>query len=254
MGPEIVAALQAAAPYVAAAGTAASMYGDKVAADERRSILNKAFRRTEESQDKTNKQVLDEGAKLTGQQRMADMQAQADANVLQSTQDLKGGAAMDAQGNAIIDTAGSDGNVSSDYVKAKADKALGEGERLSSIARELAKVRAPGQVATTESQRRADMTSGLNSMWSSTRNLNSADTLDAQNVDSPWWGKLGKVAQMVGMAAMAMPAAAGAGAGSAGMTGMQLGDMGATAGSGLDFGAGASSSWWGKPGLIKFGG
>jgi hypothetical protein len=48
----------------------------------------------------------------------------------------------------IIEGAGDGGNVSSDYLNAKADTALTEGNRLTAIARELSKTRAPGQLMT----------------------------------------------------------------------------------------------------------
>ena len=81
-----------------------------------------------------------------------------------------------------------------DFLKAKADKALSEGQRLSAIAQQLSRVRAPGQVAANDSERRAGVQGNIGSMWSTTGNLNRATELDAQNVQEPWWGQLGKVA------------------------------------------------------------
>ena len=212
----------AAIPYVVAAvGTAAKLRGDKIAGDQRRSDLNHAMQRTNKTQDDASAKIVQESQSLAPTARQQAMDTQAATNVAQSTGDLKGAAALDANGNAVIDTAGDRGNVSQDFMTAKADRALSEGQRLSSLASAMAKTRAPGQVATDEAQRRAALTGDLNSTWSSTRNLNQADTLKAQERQAPLWGQLG------GLAAQAALAYLTAGAGNAAMAGAGMGQTSA---------------------------
>ena len=244
MGPEL-------ALLMMAGGTGLSIAGQQQAANERRDMLNRAMTRTDQTTGRANDMLLGEGANYAADKRAQAMQQQADTNLAQSNTDLRGAGATDEQGNAIINTSGDAGAVSGDFLKAKADKALSEGQRLSAIAQQLSRVRAPGQVAANDAQRRAGVQGDIGSMWSTTGNLNRATELDAQNVQEPWWGQLGKVAAMVGSAAGGMP---GAGLGmDAGLSGMQLGEMGARAASGLDFASPSGGNWWGKGARIKFG-
>lgn len=192
---------------IAGAGTAANYYGEKQAANERRGILNNAFAKVNDTTDKATKLVTDEGAKLAGDQRLQAMQGQEAAAYNQAQQDLtKTGAA------GGIDTVGDGGNVSGDFMKAKADRALAEGNRMTAIARELARTRSPSLMLQDEGLRRADIAGQTNSMFGSTRNLTNAAQLDAQGVDSPWWGKMGKLAQMAALAYATGGGAAGGGA------------------------------------------
>lgn len=228
MGPEIALAM-------ALGGTGLGIAGQQQAKREQKSILNRALQRSTESQDKTAQKVLTEAGSLDPTQRAQAMQTAEDQTYAQSTGDLKSGAALDASGNAIINTAGDAGNVSGEFLARKADKALAEGDRMTAIARELAKTRAPGQVVNNENQRRASMTGDLNSMWSTTKNLNDANQMDAANVEEPWWGQLGKIAAAVGSAAGGgLGALGGAGAAASGanygLSGLKLGEQAAAPG------------------------
>lgn len=197
MGPELALAL-------AAGGTAAQMIGARQQQKEQRAILNRAMERTAKTQQDASRAILDEAGNFAPDKRQAAMQAAEDAAYQQAVADTGG-----AQGGAAANVPEAGGNVSADYVKARADRALSEGNRLTAALREAAKVRAPGQVQTTEANRRAALTGDLNSKWSTTRNLANADQMDAESVDMPWYGQLGKLASAVGSAAMMMPGQAG---------------------------------------------
>lgn len=207
----------AAIPYIImAVGTAAKMAGDRNAAREKRSILNQAMDRNNEAQDKANAQLIDEAGEYSGQKRTDAINAQQDATYNQSLQDI----GMGQGGNAgvTIDTAGSDGALSGDFLKAKADKAISEGNRITQVAREFAKVRAPGQRSLQDSMRLADVQGQIGSAGATTRAMSRAAELDAQNVSSPWWGKLGGLAAQAAAIYASGGAAGAAGAGSAGAT------------------------------------
>lgn len=191
MGPEFLAAAQAAAPYLAVGGAAANYLGEQQANRERRGILNRAMAQTNEAQDKATELVQDEAKNYAPDQRLKDMQAQEQAAYERAQQDTGGAVLEDAKGN-----------VSDAYVRAKADKAIQEGDRLSKIAREMARVRAPGLQMHNEGLGLADLAGRTGSMFGSARNMAQAAQLDAQAVDAPWWGQLGKLAQAVGSGLM----------------------------------------------------
>jgi hypothetical protein len=205
----------AAIPYIImAVGTAAKLASDRNASKEKRSILNKAMERNNEAQQKANAQLVDEASNYSGEKRNAAIQAQQDATYAQSLKDI--GMDQAGAGGANIDTAGSEGNVSGDFLKAKADRTISEGNRITDVARELAKVRAPGQQSLTDNMRLADVQGTINSSASTTRNLARAAELDAQNVQPSWWGKLGGLAAQAAAIYASGGAGAGAGAGAAG--------------------------------------
>lgn len=218
MGPEIALALMAA-------GTGAQMIGARQQQKQQRNILNRAMDDTARTQRQATTQVMDEAKKFTPESRMQAMQDAEQANYSQAQTDVGGGAA------ANIPTAS--GNVSADYIKAQADRALSEGNRLTSIAREAAKVRAPGSMQNAEALRRANLTGDLASRWATNRNMSAAAQQDAASVDAPWYSDLGKIASAVGSAALMAPAAGAAG--TAGVTGAN----GAFLGEGLASGVGA---------------
>lgn len=181
MGPQVLFML---------AATAASMAGDRQAQKERRGILNRSLAETGETQKQATKAVLDEGRNFSPDARMQAMNEVEAATAAQQQKDLAGAAPLETVGGA--------GNVSQDFVQAKANKVASEGDRLSSIARELAKVRAPGALLSAEGMRRANTMGNVNSMWSSARNMADARRLDAGEVEAPWWGQLSKIASMAG--------------------------------------------------------
>jgi hypothetical protein len=223
-------------PYIAAAGTAANVAGEQQAASQRRSILNSQMDRNERTQRETTQQLLDEGRKFRAEDRLASMQQQEGAQERQALADVGTGAA------ASIPQAA--GDVSAAYAKAKADRALSEGMRLSAIAREVAKTRAPGSLQNDEALRRANLTGDVASKWSTTRNMGQAAELDAQAVEAPWWGQLGKLASAVGTAAMMAPAAA-PGAGGVNYS---------LAGGGAKLGTSSAPGFWSGASRIRFGG
>lgn len=224
MGPDILL------PGLLLGGsTALQMAGEKSRQREQRRILNRALDDTAKTQQQGAQMVLDQGNKLTGAARQAAL-ADQEAQTLAQTQRDLGGVMAPNGGAAIIDTAGSPGAVSTDFIKAKADKALSEGTRLMDVAREAAKTRAPGHVLTSEGQQVADLTSRLGSMYGSNRNMAGAAQLDADQVDTPWYGKLGNLAQKAAtiyFAANGLPSSAAATDFSLPTAGAKLGDTAA---------------------------
>lgn len=184
------------------AGAGLESLGAQRAEKDRRAILNRALERSSATQDNATQQVLNEGANY-GQKRLTDVAAQEQTALAQALKDI-GAQDQSGAGASVIDTAGDGGAVSGDFLKAKADRAISEGNRLTSVARELAKVRAPGQQMTAEGLRRANLTSDLGSAANSNRAMVQAAGMDAENVDMPWWGKAGGLIKNVGnMYAMA---------------------------------------------------
>jgi len=230
----------AAAPALAllAGGTYLKYRGDKKAAGERRDILNRSLQRNQATSDDAARQVLDEGKQFTPDARAAAMQDQEQTAFQRAQADLAAGGA----GGDVVDTAGGAGANSAAFVKARADKAISEGNRITDIAREMARTRGTSDLLNAEGMRRADLVGRLGSAASTNRNLAQADQLDAQNVDTPLYGKLGGLAQMAGAAWLAGGAGAGAGgaaSGSGATVGAGLGDAAASgAPTALGYGAG----------------
>lgn len=192
MGPEIAAA----APYLMAGGTALQMLGARDQQRKQRRVLNRAFDANEADQRRGTAEVVQEAQQNAAPDaRLRAMQAAEDAAYSRTQQDIAGA------GGAMVDTAQGAGAVSADFVRAKADKALAEGDRMTAIARELAKVRAPGDVATNDSLRRSGLSELLSSMWNSNRQRAGAAQMDAQSIDMPLYGQLGGLAATVGGAA-----------------------------------------------------
>lgn len=160
--------------------------GAKKQARERRDILNKAYREQSDATSKSAADLVAEANKMSGGSRMDAMSAQEDAAYAQTQEDLAG-----AGGDLVGSDTG--GNVSSDFIKAKADKAITEGNRLTAIAREAAKLRAPGQLTTEEAQRQADLMARNGSMWGTVKNNTGAALTDAEGVQMPWYGQLGQM-------------------------------------------------------------
>lgn len=193
--------MAAAAPYILAIGGAAlKSQADAQQAKEQRSQLNAALTRTDQTQEKSNSLITQEAAKLAPATRVAALDTQAAANLGTSQADLAAAGATDPSGNAIIDTVGDDGAVSREFMTDKANRALQEGDRLTSIAKELARTRAPGQLVSQEGQDRAALTEQLGSMWDTTQNLNGANVTTAQGIEAPAYGQLGELAQAAGQA------------------------------------------------------
>lgn len=187
MGPEIALALMAG-------GTAAQAIGSRHQAKEQRTILNRAFEKTDRNTKQGTADVLNQGAAETGTAQAADMGAAADAIAARTSADLKGA------GADLIGAAGDNGAQSQAFLTAKADRALTEGNRQTAIARELAKVRSTADVQTNNAMSRGSLMERLASQGNTNRADTQAATLDAQSVKAPLISDLGKIASMAGMA------------------------------------------------------
>lgn len=194
-------AAQLAALALSVGGTGASIVAQQQQQQQRRDIANKQLQRTAADQAKTDALVNKEGVQYAPDARSAALDAQQGATFAQSQKDL-------GSAPTIINGAGDAGNVSSDYLAAKTNTALSEGNRLTAIARELAKARAPNQLTQAEAIRRANLSGDLSSIWGSDRASANAANLDAQNVEEPLYGSLGKIASAAGGAYLASGAGA----------------------------------------------
>jgi hypothetical protein len=225
------------AMLVSAAGTAASMQAQQEAADERSSIINRSLMQTDVAGDKASRLVAEEAQNYNPADRETALNQQQEATFQQGQKDM-GGATLE------IDGAGDDGNVSSDYLSAKAERALSEGQRMTAIARELAKTRAPGQLQANEGIRRAGLAGDLSSMWSGARAGANAAGMDAEGVAAPWYGNVGQIAGAAASGYGSGQPAGGQAANGANysLTDASLGDNG------------AASSWWSSGnGRVKLG-
>ncbi len=188
--------------YAYLAGTAASIAGSAQQQRQQQRILGRAMDESDKAQSKGADAVVQEAQKsATPQARQAAMQQAEDANYQRTMADVGG-----AGGN-LVDTAQGGGNVSQAFTDAKAAREATEGDRMSAVAHELAKVRAPGDVGREDAIRRGSLAEELGSMWSSQRANSQAAQQDAQSTGMPGYGQLG------GLVALASGAALGAGAG-----------------------------------------
>lgn len=191
--------MAAAIPYaLMIGGTVLQQRAAQQQGDEQRSELNQALGRTQQTQQKANTQIEAQASNLAPIDRAAALDALATANTQQSKAELGAAGATDAAGNAIINTDGDHGAVSKDFITAKADRALQEGNRLSAIAQQLAKTRSVGQLQQNEGEQRANLTQALSSLWDTTKNENDANQITAGGIQPPAYGTLGSVASTVG--------------------------------------------------------
>lgn len=184
--------MQALPLIISAAGTAATIYGEQEQRQQQRDVLNRQLARDDAASQQSNQQVLQEGQRYTTANRQQALQDAADKTYGQMQTDLAGA------GGADIGTAANDANVSNDFLTTKAARAIEEGQRLTDIARETAKARAPGQLQLLDSQSMANLAGNLQNLWGTTKNMAGATNLDAQGVTLPAAGQLGKVASAVG--------------------------------------------------------
>lgn len=209
----------AALPYLlAGAGTLAQMKSTADANDKRRSILNAQLDRDDAAAKKSNALILNESEKFAPEVRKEAMIANEEKLFGQQQADLQSGAGGGELG--AITTAGGAGNVSDDFLRAKADRAVTEGNRLTSIARELAKTRAPGQLAIDEGYSRGNLSSELSNIAGTNQNYARAASNDAGAVQEGNLGAFGKIASAIGMGMAAGGAAKAAGAAAGGGTGI----------------------------------
>lgn len=184
--------MQALPIIIAAVGTAASMSAEQRAASERRDVLNRQLDRTSKATDASTSMVQQEGKRFSQEQRLAGLQGQEQKTYDQTQADLNGA------GGASVATAADNANVSDDFLKTKAARAIEEGTRLTSIAREAAKTRAPSQLQQDDSLSMAGLAGDLQNLWGTNRNMAQATGLDVQGVQTPMYGSLGKIATAVG--------------------------------------------------------
>lgn len=189
--------MAAAIPYaLMAAGTASQMNAQQEQADEKRTILNRQLARNDEAAKKSSELVLSEGDNFSPEARKKAMEGQENNVFDQSMVDLKSGAG--GGDPAAVNTSGDAGNVSDDFVRTKADRAVTEGTRLTGIAREIAKTRAPAMLLGQEGQRGANLASNLQTLFGSNSNMARATENDAAAVQEPGYGGLGSLASSIG--------------------------------------------------------
>ncbi len=238
MGPEVAAAGAAAgagasgiSPGLAAAliggGTAAQMVAARQQGKQQRSVLNRAFEANDKTTEGGTADVLQEASKAAPGGQAQAMQAAEEAAYQRTRDDLTGA------GADIIETAGDNGRQSEAFRTALAQKQGQEGDRMSAIAREFARLRAPADVQRDQALSRAALAERIASTQMSNQRRAQAAQLDAQDVETPWYGDVGKIASLVGTVGMGM---GGAGAVTGGAT------EGATAATLA--GSTATQPWW----------
>jgi hypothetical protein len=244
-------------PYLLfAGGTALDMQASQEAEQEQKRILNRSMQSNQEATDQTASDVVKEAENYTPEQRALDMQAQENAAFQQAQADA---------GGAMLPTS-STGRTSADFQTGKAAVGAGEGNRITEIAREVARTRAPMRQRSDEAIRRGQLAQRISSIMGTNQNMARASQLDAQNVDAPWYGDLGQMAKIAG-SVMMMGADGGAGAtntggtvgsGSTGADGAFLGDTASgvpawdaamTSAPSLAFGSGSTNAGYGPQGM-----
>lgn len=183
MGPELALML---------AGTAMQMQAAKEQRDDRRSMLNRQLERDDAATTKAIDLVQDESGQYTVPNRQQAMQEQEQKTYDQIQADMEGA------GGANVNTASDAGAVSEDFIKSKAARAVDEGNRLTAVAREAAKSRAPGQLMSEDAMRRAGMAGNLQNLWGTNKNMGRATGIDAEGVQAPAYGALGALASAAG--------------------------------------------------------
>lgn len=184
--------MQAVPAIIAAVGTAASMSAANRQEKERRQILNRQLEREDQATDRSTALVNDEAQRYSMQNRQQGLQEAERKTYDQTQSDLQGA------GGASISAAADNANVSDDFLKTKAARAIDESTRLSAVAREAAKARAPGMLGLDDSLSMASMAGDMGSLWGSTKNMNRASGLQAEAVNEPAYGGLGRIATAVG--------------------------------------------------------
>lgn len=185
--------MAAAVPYIImAVGTAAQINAQNEQARNQRKLVNQAYDQLEAGTSKTSQAIAKAAQQYDAENRQQGMDAATQQIQAQQAQDL-GGA-----GATMINGAGDAGNVSQDYLSAKADRAVSEGTRLSKIAQQIAKTRAPGALTTKEGLNNAGTMADVSSIWGSTKGIAGALTNDAGAVQEPVYGQLGRVASSIG--------------------------------------------------------
>lgn len=265
MGPEVAAAGTAAAgagagtaawltPEVAGAllagGTAAQMLAAREQARAQRGIINRAQDRNDEAVREGSEATLKMAEGMTGASQADKMQAAAQAAAGRTMADLRGA------GADLIDTGSGSGRTSGAFGRMVAERGAAERDRLSAIAQEVGRVRAPAEVMGNEAMARSALAERLASSFRSNQNRQQAASLDAQGVDRPWYGDVGQLAALVGGIGLAGAPAAASGTPATqvmavpeGMTAQQAAMWEANAGAlqpGAGFTAAPQQGYWSK--------
>ena len=185
MGPELIPVL------LSAGGAAASLMGQQQAADDRRTTMNRQMERTDQATKKAIGMVQNEGQRFNQQSRLDGLQEQENKVYDQTQADIAGA------GGASVDTSQGAGAVSKDFLTGKAERAVEEGTRLSSIARAAAKTRAAGGLMGEDGLSRANLAGGLQNVWGTNTNMARANSLDSQSIEEPGYAALGSIASAI---------------------------------------------------------
>ena len=190
MGPETLIPLLASA-----GGTVMQLNAQQEQAADKRRTLNRQLERDDNATDKSVSLIQDEGKRYDPQSRLQSLDTQAQEGNSQIQKDLQGG--------ANVETAGDAGNVSADFLRTKAARAIGEGTRLTSIAQQAAKSRAPGQLQGNDALSRAGLAGSLQNIWGTNTNMARATGNDADGIEQPGYGALGGIASSIGTGMLA---------------------------------------------------
>lgn len=162
-------------------GPVGELAGNRATVKRQRNYLNSGMADSERTQAEAIQRVLAEAQTASPDARMQAMQQAEDRNYGQAMQDAAG---------ATLQGTGSGGRLPAEFTAAMDARGQEEAGRMSNIAREMARVRAPGDVAATDSIRRSGMSEALASLWNSSNQRSQAAQMDAQAVQTPWWGQV----------------------------------------------------------------
>lgn len=181
---------------IGGATTVAGSMAASDADDERRAIANRQLERNNKATDKNIELVQAQAEKMSPQGKRAAMAAEAAKAESRTTNDLKVGAGGGNAGD--VETVGDAGNVSSDFLQAKAGRAVEEGNRLTEIAREMSRGRANNLSNNKQNISMSNLASDLQNLWGTERNMSNASGRDVSAVREPAYGDVARLAGNVG--------------------------------------------------------
>lgn len=173
---------------MAIASTAMQMSAAEKQRRDQRAVLNRQLERDDKATTKAIDLVQQEGQRYDPAARAQGLKEQEQKVFDQTSADVQGA------GGANIGAAADAGNVSEDFTKTRAQRAIDEGTRLTSIAREAAKNRSSSMLQGEDALKRADLAGTLQNTFGTNANMGRATGLDAQSVGQPFYGSLGKIA------------------------------------------------------------
>lgn len=192
MGPETLIPL-----LLSGGGALLQSNAQQEQADQKRATLNQQLERDADASRKSTALVQGEGQNYGVDARRAALEDQQGKTFTQIQSDMQG-----AGGAGAVPTAGDAGAVSEDFLKEKAGRAVTEGTRLTDIAREAAKSRAPGQVQGSDGLRKAGLAGSLQNIFGTNTNMAHATVNDADAIQEPGYGALGSIASAIAPATM----------------------------------------------------